>query len=66
MNDGDLGPRIMVKDGRVKRLNNAIYNTRTRDVSPTVTEEEIIAEKNYSGVQITSQNVPLRTDPGTS
>ena len=49
MNDGDLGPRIMDNDGRVKRLNSA--QKRMRTVSPAAAEEleEIIAERNDYG-----------------
>ena len=43
-NDGDLGPRIMDRDGRVKRLNSTQKSTRA--VSAAAAEEDIIAERN--------------------
>ena len=42
INEGDSGPRIVDKDGRVKRLNNAY--TRIRVVSPAAAEEIIIVK----------------------
>ena len=42
MNDGDLGPRIMDNDDRVKCLNSAYAQSRA--ASPTAAEEETMSE----------------------